>query len=223
MAVAGIVVVVIGLAGAGLLAAWALARDESPREAGTTFDGESLSQVSLQPADLPPGYVPQPGLPRQAMSVHHCLEGATRERAALAAQLTNLGMKGCYDAAYVKTVGTASNRPGSTAYLFEDVDGASRALPALRNALTESYRGFGQAPSARDVAVSDLGDESLPGRTFTSPTGGGQSLTFTFYIWRIGNVVVYLAGTNSLGDMNQQTILDRARKIDSRARQGMSR
>ena len=222
LAVAGIVVGVVGLAGAVLLAAWALARDEGPQEAGATFDAESLERVSLEASDLPPGYVLQPGLPRRATSVHHCLEGATRQRAGLAAQLTSLGMKGCYDAAYVKVVGPASNRPGSTAYLFEDVDGASRALPELRNALAESYRGLGQAPSARDVVVSGLGDESLPGRTFTTPTGDGRGLTFTFYIWRIGNVVVYLAGTNSLGDMNEQSLLDLARKIDSRARQAVS-
>lgn len=223
LAVAGIVLGVLGLAGAVLLGAWALARDVGPRQAGPAFDAESLRRVSLQASDLPPGYVLQPGLPRQATSVHQCVEGATRQRAGLAAQLTSLGMRGCYDAAYVKTVGPASNRPGSTAFLFENAGGASRALPVLRDALAQSYRGQGQGPgSVEDVPVSDLGDESLPGRTFATPTGGGQRLTFTFYIWRIGNVVVYAAGTNSLGDMNQQTILDMARKIDSQARRGRS-
>ncbi|MDQ3679436.1 MAG: DUF4190 domain-containing protein [Actinomycetota bacterium] len=221
LAVAGIVLGGLGMAAAALLAVWAVARDQGPDEAGRTFDAKSLERVSWDASDLPPDYVLQPGLPRQATSVHQCVERATRERAALAAQLESLGMRGCFDAAYVKTVGTDSNRPGSTAYLFEDVGGASRALPALRNALAESYRGLGRgARSPEDVSVSDLGDESLPGVTFATPTGGGQRLTFTLYIWRIGNVVVYVAGTNSLGDMNEQTILDVARKIDSRAREG---
>jgi hypothetical protein len=214
--VAAIVLGAVVLA-AVVLAVWALVRDDDRGQAGHAFDFDNLDRVGMEASDLPPGYALQPGLPRVARSVNQCLEGATRERAPLAAQLTSLGMKGCYDAAYVKTVGTASNRPGSTAYLFENADGASRALPALRDALAETYRG--PRRSVEDVPVSGLGDEPLPGRRFTTPTGGGQRLTFTFYMWRIGNVVVYVAGTNTLGDMNDQTLLEIARKVDSRAQQ----
>lgn len=217
MAFAAVALGAVGLVGAVLVAALVVAGEDGPDGAGRRFTRRNLRQVGAQPSDLPPGYTAQPGLPRQATSVHHCLEAATRHRADLANQLRTLGMRGCYDAAYVKTVGTAANRPGSTAYLFEDAAGASKALPLLRTALVEGYRGAGGLQSAHDVPVSGLGDESLPGRRFVT-VGGGEAFTLTLYVWRIGNVVASFAATDTLRDMNDQAILDIAKRIDSRAR-----
>ncbi len=190
----------------------AVAPTAPPAAAGRTFTTADLSKFGVQSADLPPGY-------RQGTSGElppdECLEGAPPS---LLPQLQSFGFERCYASNFSKKSGDFTNDFGSGAMLFRDAAGASRALPVLRDVLSESFRATGEADagSSRDVAASGLGDETPPGVSFNAELFG-RDFDVVLYVWRKGNVIAFIGGSDVLNDMNAQSMLGIAEKIDSRS------
>lgn len=183
-----------------------------PTAAGRTYTAADLSKFSAQPADLPSGY-------RQGRSGElppdECFEGAPPS---LLAQLQSSGFERCYASNFTKKSGDFTNDVGSGGLMFRDAAGASRALPVLRDMLGESFRATGEADagSSRDLPASGLGDETPPGVSFNADLFG-REFDVVLYVWRKGNVIAFLGGSDILDDMNAQSMLGIAERIDSRS------
>lgn len=193
----------------------ALAATLAPNQNLTVDD---VKRAAPQAPDLPAGYkLSESGGGSQCQKL-----AQTREEAAAAAQLSSFGLQQCYGKAFSKAVknsdGDSSNEGSFAAFLFADAAGAAKALPVLGKAMAASFRPSGRAASAtpQPIAVSGLGDESLPGLRLPVQ-GGGQSFDLAIYTWRVRNVVMTLGAGTFLEDMNDQTMLDLAKKIDYRA------
>ncbi len=187
---------------------------KAPPATARTFTVADLGRMTFQPSDLPAGYSRNDATSGQR-TADRCFEGAP---AATVSQIQSFGLQGCHTSNYTKKEGGATNNAGSGALLFRDADGASRALPVLRSALLESFEATGEADEGRtrDVPASGLGDETPPGAQ-ASVEGAGISFDIIFYVWRNGNVVGFLGGSDILGDMDAARLLDLARKVDARA------
>lgn len=189
------------------------------------FNADTLKRVSLEPSDLDSGY--KRGVESGQKTAQECLKALseTRESAAFAVQLQNLGLQACQMATYSKEVekgdDTYTNSPGSFAFLFPDAAAASKAVPTIRQFLIDSFRPTGDvseaSPNAQDLPASGLGDEAPPGAKFTVETGGLLEFDFAIFVWRAQNVVAGFGGSDALGDMTDRTMLDIAKKIDYRA------
>lgn len=186
---------------------------------GGNLTAARLPVVSVQQSDLPSGYSPKPGFPKRLASVPECVNALAPGQQSAIAQLQSLGLQECYSSVFTKERGSDSNSPGSSAYLFRDVDGATKGLPILRNAGVQSLKPTGAAriESTKDVPVTGLGDQSESGVTTTLTVAGTRRFAITLYFWRNANVVFYSGGGNSLGDLNEVSYLDIAKKVASRA------
>lgn len=182
-----------------------------PPPRGQDFSAANLKLFALQAADLPSGYE----LQDQETS---CPKAQTREQAAFDGQLAPLGRENCYGVTYHKASSAGYNDLGSGAFMFPDPGRASKALPLTRRYLTTVFRvgGSGRLVSRKDIPVSGLGDQSLPGLAYTYSLAGEDYHLFA-YIWRDRNVVAFLGGGDFLGDLSKDTYLDIAKKIDFRA------
>jgi hypothetical protein len=183
-----------------------------------TLTAGKLPGASVQLSDLPSGYSPKAGFPKQVSSAAECVNVLAQGLDAVTAQLQALGLEGCYLAVYNKEKGSDANSPGSGAFLFRDVNGATQALPILRSAGAQSLKPSGGASieSSGDVPVTGLGDQSAPGVTATIAVGP-RKFTITLFFWRSRNVVFYSGGGDSLGDLKQSSYLDLSKKVASRA------
>lgn len=154
---------------------------------GQNFSTDDLKRFAVEDSDLPPGYKERG---RKSGSRAECVEAKTREAAALAKRLADLGLEACYAAAYSKKVRTgddsAHNGPASAAYLFRSASGASKAVTILRRAFKTSFHatGDGRIVSRREPRVSGLGDASAPGLVFTVADPAGERIRFVLYFWR---------------------------------------
>ncbi len=186
---------------------------------GGNLTAARLPVVSVQQSDLPSGYSPKPGFPKRLASVPECVNALAPGQQSAIAQLQSLGLQECYSSVFTKERGSDSNSPGSGAYFFRDVDGATKALPILRSVGVQSLKPTGAAriESTKDVPVTGLGDQSESGVTITLTVAGTRRFAITLYFWRNANVVFYSGGGNSLGDLNEVSYLDIAKKVASRA------
>ena len=95
----------------------------------------------------------------------------------------------------------------SVVALFNDAEGASRAMPVWQSFFTASARG------TPEKLTIDLGDES------SAVTGifyrDGQRLFI--YFWRIGNLILHVRIGGREGSIDRAAIDPLARKMDSRA------
>lgn len=181
---------------------------------------DKLSSVGVQLSDLPPGYAPKTGYPKQLTSLPDCVAALGKGLDTVQAQLQALGFEGCYLSVFNEQKGADANSPGSGAYLFKDADAATKALPILRAAGVQSLKPTGAArfDSTKDSPAPGLGDQSEPGLTTTLAVGD-RKFSISLYFWRTRNVVVYAGGGDSLGDFNETSYLDLSKKVADRAGQ----
>ncbi|MDP8908339.1 MAG: hypothetical protein M3N47_04315 [Chloroflexota bacterium] len=183
-----------------------------PPPPGQNFTADDLDRFMLKPSDLPSGYEQQR---RSSGSAQDLVEAAeTREEQSSLERVTAPGLEKFSSVVYRKKAGENSNKPGSTAFLYETPSAASQALPAVRRLLNDSYELTGDfdEEQPRKIRVSGLGDEAAAG--IELPLG---PYALFMYVWRARNIVVTLAAGDVLGDMSGKTILEIARKIDFRA------
>ena len=131
-------------------------------------------------------------------------------------QRQSVGLEGCH----LSTFQATSSSRTSVAYLFRDVKGATQGLPVLRDVARKglddtSSQSGAKIEARRDVPVSGLGDQSLPGITFTA-SGGGTTASLRFYVWRSRNVVFFFLSVDPPA-VKESALLDLARKMASRA------
>jgi len=183
------------------------------------FTADKLPTLGVQLSDLPSGYAPKSGFPKQLSSVSECVKALAPGLDSAVPQLQALGLEGCYSSVFTKEKGNDSNTPGSGAYLFRDTEGATKALPILRSVGVQSLKPSGQArlESSRDVPVTGLGEQAEPGVTTTLAVGATRKFAITLYFWRNRNVIFYSGGGNTLGDLNEGAYLDISKKVAGRA------
>ncbi len=191
--------------------------------ASANLSVDALARASLQASDLPAGYALEGGGPKQHASAQECLNEAKPQEAAAVPMFEALGLERCESVSYRKSVGTltnSANTAGSKWFLFRDADSAAQALVKLQQLLKASVYASGVADPdpPTEVTVSGLGDETAPTVIFRV-TLFGKSITLTFYIWRTGNAVFVYGASDVLRDMDQRSMLDVAKRLDSRARQ----
>ena len=183
-----------------------------------SITSDKLPSVGVQLSDLPSGYAPKTGYPKQLTSPSDCVSALGSGLDSVQTQLQSLGLEGCYLSVFTEEKGNDANSPGSGSYLFKDAEVATKALPILRSAGVQSLKPTGGATvdSTRDVPVTGLGDQSEPGVTTTLAVGA-RKFAISLYFWRSSNVVVYAGGGDSLGDFNEKSYLDLSKKVASRA------
>ena len=179
--------------------------------AGQNFTADHLERFLLKPSDLPSGYKRQG---RRTGSAADLVDAA--ETADERSQFDQLGagLKRYLSVTYRKEEADNSNTPASFALLYETPAAAAKALPAVRRLLVDEYTvtgAFEEEPAQR-LRVSGLGDGAAAGVKL--PLG---PFAFFLYVWRARNVVVTVAGADTVGDMSRKTILTMAKKIDYRA------
>ena len=181
------------------------------------FTTDDLKNFIVKSSDLPSGYELQED-ESGTRNGAECLPAETREAAEAASQLQSMGLVACQFAKFRKDVGGSYNTPGSTAFLFSDAEGASQALPVLRQFVAASGRATGGATAGpvEEIPVSGLGDEAAPGLRFTYGIDGAD-FVLVAYGWRVRNVLGFVVASDTLGDMSEQTVLDIAKKVDFRA------
>jgi hypothetical protein len=178
-----------------------------------------LSRASLQVGDLPGGYQPRTGFPKEFSNARECVGALAQAVESLVPQLEGLGLQRCYIAVYSKVEGDQSNTPSSGTFLFPDDDKATKALPHVRSASIESLRlvpAGTPVERPRDLPVTGLGQQSEPGLAVTA-ISGAKRVTAVNYFWRSGNAVIYLGGRDSLGDLSEGAYLELAKKVAGRA------
>lgn len=184
------------------------------------LSADDLPQAVAQTSDLPPGYQLKDAEsgPRRGTACTATREG---KATALTPRFESLGLQSCFFGTFTKEVtnsaGEANNDPASSALLFADAGRASEALPLLREAIRLSFRPSGDAETVapESIPVSGLGDESAPGLRFPVQ-GGTLAYNLFFYVWRVRNVVMFFGSGDFLGDLDEQSILGIAEKIDAR-------
>lgn len=173
---------------------------------------EKLPGTGLQPFDLPPGYNPAPESTGRRTSVADCVKELGRTSDSVKAQLQSLGLEGCD----LSTFQSGSSARSSVAFLFRDVNGAAQGLPVLRAVgVDTTLEGDLKVEERRDIPVSGLGDQSLPGFTFTA-SKEGKKASFTIYSWRSRNVAFFLVGIDQ-AQPKESTFLDLSKKVAGRA------
>ena len=192
---------------------------ETAATPGANITTDKLPGMSAQPSDFPEGYAQRSGFPKQLTTANECVQATAPGKEGLVEQFQSLGLQGCYLAVYTKERGRDSNSPGSGTFVFPDAAAAGRAQPVLRQAVVDSLRPSGQAKveSSEEIPVSGLGEEAVPGARFTISVGGARMFRLIFYFWRNRNAVTYVGGGDSLGDFNESSYLDLAKKVDDRA------
>ncbi len=179
--------------------------------AGQNFTAADLDRFIVKRSELPSGYERKR---RSSGSPQEIVEAAeTREERALVERVV-AGLRTYSSVLYRKEAGDNSNSPGSSALLYKTPAAASKALPAVTKLATDSLVVTGdlEVEPPQKIPVSGLGDEA--------PAGAKMALgpfTMVTYVWRVRNIVVTLAGSDSVGDMNGKWLLEMAKKIDYRA------
>lgn len=183
------------------------------------FEAEQLELFALKGSDLPRGYERKE---RETGSRDELLDRAeTSAEEASLERTAAPGLQSFYAVSYRKEAGGNYSEPGSVVLLYRSAGGASRALPLVRRyvAATAVPAGDVGPVSTRRLPVSGLGDESLPGLQFSVRGLPGKSF---LYAWRNRNVVVTLGWGDTFGDVSAKTLLETAKKLDSRAAKGES-
>lgn len=177
---------------------------------------DDLPRAMVQANDLPPGY--EPGQTTGGTGAQGCATTRTQDSTVLASQLQALGITACSRVTLRKETTKETATDETAAFLFKDVDGASKAIPVLRASFSANVvpKGGSTVAVPEDTPASGLGDGAAPGLKF-SVKSGSQSLNLFFYIWRVRNVVSYFAAVDAVGDLNAQSILDIAKKAAARA------
>lgn len=110
------------------------------------------------------------------------------------------------------------------AYLFANASTASATLRVLRaryRLATDDPAVMGEKISVivgrHSLRVSALGDEAPRGISFDLGGKGVASGRLLTYFWRRHNVVAIVAANDVLGDFDQRSVLNLARRIDRRA------
>ncbi|MDQ3569266.1 MAG: hypothetical protein M3396_01320 [Actinomycetota bacterium] len=212
------------------------ARTTSPTGAASTganLAAADLPRFGLEPSDLPPGYRLREA-PR-LMNPSECLQILTKKPERIA-ELQSLAIQACYHTYWVKgprsqpsvaetkigfsaqESGVNSNRPGAAAFLLGDAGTASKALSSIRNGLFSEATGDVRRSVTEDAPVTGLGDEATPGVRLTTTFPDGSRSRLVVYVWRSGNVVAYLGGSDILGDFTEESLLELARKLHTRAK-----
>ena len=181
--------------------------DGESGDAKATTAGK-LAGFVLTKADLPAGYTPEDD--NGPSSRKSCLED--RERY-LRSKLASLGLRRCAEAMFLKNrdLGGGNgliNTPDSGAMMMRTQRDASHALRVLRREIVSKVKSLGDVHS---VPVQRLGDEAPRG--IAADFGNG---TLFVYIWRRGSVVAMVSSTSTLGDFDQRTTLELARRLDTR-------
>lgn len=192
--------------------------DDKKSEA--SFKASDLKGFVLSQSDLPSGY--KLVTEEASSSAQNCVGGKSSREQAVAEKFEQLGLERCASRTYRKRVAGAINKnntPGSTMILLKDSDDASKALPELRKALIASYKPSGTASAGdrEEISVSGLGDESVPGARLTTDLGAlGGDFDLYLYFWRRGNVITWMGSTDILGDFDEDSTLELAKKLDGR-------
>ncbi|MGH2919605.1 MAG: hypothetical protein ACRDLS_13560 [Solirubrobacteraceae bacterium] len=185
-------------------------------------DLAGLKRFVITPADLPDGYEREEN--RNSTSPDTCLTVETNPSAerALKQRFAALGFGGCSAASYRKEVDTGvkrNNRPANQAMSLRDAEAAGDAVALLRETLLDSFKSSDAASSAfepRSIAATGLGDEA---QGIALSVDLGEVLgpaTFLIYVWRRGNVAVWLGSSDFVGDFDQRSTLQLARTLDAR-------
>ncbi len=185
------------------------------------FSASDLRPLLLQVADLPPGYQVEKESSRTGAD--DCAETPVSKRPEFAAELQSLGIQSCA----INTLGkdgiignqTANNGAFSEATAFNNVSGASKALPVIRDAFAAKIRptGTGASIERGEFPVAELGDATLPGVKITvKGAPGSRTLNFFLCVWRVRNVVVVFAVADILDNLNEQSILRIAKTLAAR-------
>lgn len=174
-----------------------------------------LKRFVPSPSDLPTGYELQEGA--NSTSAPDCGSDGLPPEALT--KIKQLGFRGCASATFRKVVAEKSNGPGLLLIALASTDAASEALPELRKGFLDTVEmSLAARPSKRstrqNIAVSGLGDESLPGTRITIDDGAATQLYF--YFWRRGNVISFTGSSNALEDFSVRSTLELAKKIDAR-------
>lgn len=177
---------------------------------------DDLPRAMVQANDLPPGY--EPGQTTGGTGAQGCATTRTQDSAVLASQLQALGIMACSHVTLRKETTKETATDEAAGYLFNDLEGASKAIPVLRESFAANVvpKGGSTVAVPEDTPASGLGDAAAPGLKF-SVKSGSQSVNLFFYIWRVRNVVSYFAAVDAVGDLNAQSILDIAKKAAARA------
>lgn len=190
-------------------------------EAPTLSQGE-LKRSALTQADLPDGYELEEQV--DSTSPENC--GDEGFSASFLATVKGLGFRACAGATYRKVVTEPNrqvNRPGSLLIQLRSADAASEALPKMRAALVDSVELTGGAEANTDVGaenaipVSGLGDEAPAGMRLPVDLGfvAGDAELYV-YFWRRGDVIAFVGTSDYLGDFDEGSTLELAKKIDGR-------
>ncbi len=222
-----------GLAVALSLTVAGCSGDRPTMPAGQNFSPNQATRFSLVKGDLPSEFkrVESGTRTEPCDSGWLANQGAlteTASEAAIKVQLLALSPQRCHLSEYEKIMrDPETDGIGVTGYLvfaavFPDSDAASRALPLLRQSVSdplyrESFSEAGEDVNpAEDVAATGLGDESVAGlkRAFGPP--GVQIIDPSdsyVYIWRVRNVAVRLYGG---ADLTEREVLQIAKNISDR-------
>ena len=209
------------------------AGDRQSMPAGQNFSPNQATRFSLAKGDLPSEFkrVESGTRTEPCDSGWLANQGAlteTANEAAVKSQLLALRPQRCHLSEYEKVMrDPETDNISATGYLvfaavFPDSEAASKALPLLRQSLSdplyqESFAEAGEDVSpAEDVAATGLGDESVAGLKRASGPPGvhmtDPSESYV-YIWRVRNVAVRLDGGV---DLTEREVLQIAKNISDR-------
>ena len=225
-----------GVAGLALALSLTLAGcsgDRPTMPAGQNFSPNQATRFSLAKGDLPSEFkrVESGTRTEPCDSGWLANQGAlteTANEAAIKVQLLALSPQRCHLSEYEKVVrDPETDGISATGYLvfaavFPDSDAASKALPLLRQSVSdplyrESFAEAGEDVSpAEDIPATGLGDESVAGLKRDSGPPGVQMTDPSdsyIYIWRVRNVAVRLYGG---ADLTEREVLQIAENISDR-------
>lgn len=193
-------------------------RDQAPP--ADSFTPQDLDDRIAGWSDaLPDGYEETS---RRTMQSAGCVElwESVATVPSLPAELSDLGFSGCVINAFNRQQGNLVGGSNVLAFLFDDVPGASEALPVTRqwlaDAATDSVPAGYSLESLDPIPVEGLGDEALPGIRFSVASPDRPGWEGILHAWRTGNAVVTVGGTTTLGDLDAAAILAIARDVDAR-------
>ena len=180
------------------------------------YTKDDLKRFAIRSADLPAGYKKTES---RSWSAERCLQSANSEHAALTSRFKAWGIEGCTGVTYRRKTHDDERYVdvASGAFAFRDPSSAAQALPVIRKALINSGQTSGDIRiiSRHSIAVSGLGDETARGAR-TRMRVLGESASWFFYFWRTRNVVVFVFTSDFLGDLDEQSTLEIAKRIDYR-------
>ncbi len=178
---------------------------------GQNFAAEDLKRFLVKESDLPSGYEeteresgPTGGFVKSAQ---------TSQQQSTYKRIAAPGLEDFSTVSYRKGEGENHNGPGSLALRYRSSKAASKALPTVTKYFGDNtgFTGAAEPEPAKKIRGTRLGDKASGLRVAVGP------YAVFFYIWRERNVVASLGGGDILGDMSAKTVLEMAKKINSRA------